>query len=201
MQSQRAVTTIAKREEEAAEKEWSGWKGFEPSTANLEVGALPLSYIRTVHRRSTRDLIVRFAGARSRPLFSSLIAGRSPRRQARGRIAGVMVTLTLVRRQPALRLAQRADPELAEELTPAQRRPGEPGVGRQRAQVMRLGGRVLVAGLLHRIVVEGRDLVRRHAVAGEPARDVDVAEPLDVGEHLVGAGAGRRAGGAEGVAD
>ena len=30
---------------------------------------------------------------------------------------------------------------------------------------------------------------------------MDVAEPLDVGEHLVGAGAGDGAGGLEGVAD
>ena len=30
---------------------------------------------------------------------------------------------------------------------------------------------------------------------------MDVAEPLDVGEDLVGAGAGDRAGGLEGVAD
>ena len=32
-------------------------------------------------------------------------------------------------------------------------------------------------------------------------RDVDVAEPFDVGEHLVGAGPGGGAGGREGIAD
>jgi len=35
----------------------------------------------------------------------------------------------------------------------------------------------------------------------KPLRDVDVAQALDVGEHLCGAGPSRRAGGREGIAD
>jgi len=50
-----------------------------------------------------------------------------------------------------------------------------------------------LAGDLDRIVVEARDLVGTHAVASQPARDMVIAEQLDVGEHLVAAGAGRRA--------
>jgi len=50
------------------------------------------------------------------------------------------------------------------------------------------------------IGVERRDLGLAHALACEPLRNVDVAEPLDVGEHLIRAGAGNGAGGPEGIA-
>jgi len=64
-----------------------------------------------------------------------------------------------------------------------------------------LGDRPLIAGLLDGIVVEGGDLALAHAFGRKPGGNVDVAEPLDVGEDLVGARAGDGAGGFEGVAD
>lgn len=55
--------------------------------------------------------------------------------------------------------------------------------------------------MLDRIVVERRDLVLAHALGGEPGRNMRVAEPLDIGEDLVGAGPAHRAGGLKGISD
>ena len=95
----------------------------------------------------------------------------------------------------------RPSPNQRDETRPALRLPVDAVVDRQRAEVVGLRGRPGVAGGLDRIVVERRDLGLVHAVGREPGRNMDVAEPLDVGEHLVGAGSGDRAGGLEGVAD
>src|SRR5690349_6101011 len=89
------------------------------------------------------------------------------------------------------RPAQLADGEAPEETGPAGRAPAQTGVDRHRAKAERLLKGVTVASLLHRIVVERRDLVGAHAGRGKPLWHVDVAEPLDVGEDLAGAGAGR----------
>jgi len=80
------------------------------------------------------------------------------------------------------------------------RRPVGARPGRNRAEVERLRRGPFVAGPLDRIGVERGDLGCIHPVRGQPSRDVDVAEPLDVGEDLVAAGAGDRAGGREGIA-
>src|ERR1700674_622619 len=93
------------------------------------------------------------------------------------------------------------DAELADEPGPAPRAPSKPGAGRQRTQEIGLGLARRIAGLLELVIVEGGDLLHVHSVGGEPTWDVDVAQPLHVGEHLVAAGAGGRTGGGEGVAE
>ena len=60
--------------------------------------------------------------------------------------------------------------------------------------------RPFVAGRLDGIVIEGRVLVLGHAVGRRLGRNMRVAQPLDVGEDLVGAGAADRAGDLEGLA-
>src|SRR3954464_6300503 len=97
--------------------------------------------------------------------------------------------------------APEAAAEPDDEPRPALRLPADALVDRHRAIAVRLGGGPFVAGLLDRIVVEGRDLVLGHAIGRKPCRNMDVAEPLDVRENLVGTGAGDGAGGPEGVAD
>ena len=77
------------------------------------------------------------------------------------------------------------------ETRPALRPPVEAVVDRQRAKMVGLGEASRLAGLLLRIVVELRDLCRGHAVGRKPLRNVDIAQPFDVGEHL-GAGPGDR---------
>ena len=67
--------------------------------------------------------------------------------------------------------------------------------------MIRLGGGMHVAGPLHRIIVEGRDLLHAHAIAREPARDMNVAQALHIGEDLAGAGSGGRARCRERIAD
>src|SRR5258705_13316481 len=77
------------------------------------------------------------------------LAGSAPSRQCSAAIAGgFIVTVVRVHREPRARRAQLADAELAEELAPASRAPSEPGIGRQRAQIIGLGAGMLVAGLL-----------------------------------------------------
>ncbi len=98
-------------------------------------------------------------------------------------------------------LAQRTEAETSGIAGKAPRAPGEPGLRRQRAQMKSLGLRGAVARDLFRVAIERRDLVGAHARARKPGRDMHVAESLDVGEHLVAAGAGGRARGREGIAD
>src|SRR4029450_13531421 len=79
--------------------------------------------------------------------------------------------------------------------------PVQPLLDRDLAEADGLCHRPGVASLLDRIVVKGSDLVSVHALGRKPGGDMDVAELGDVGEHLVGAGTGNRAGGRKGVAD
>src|SRR3954463_13863533 len=96
---------------------------------------------------------------------------------------------------------QGAFAEPRQEARPALRMPVQSVLDRDLAEAYGFRHRPGVASLLDRIVVEGSDLVRVHALGRKPGGDMDVAELGDVGEHLVGAGAGNRAGVRKGVAD
>src|SRR3954454_6819125 len=80
-------------------------------------------------------------------------------------------------------LAELADPSKQASaqivLTPA-RLPAQGGLDRDGAPVPRHARRAGVRRLLHRILVEARDLARLHARGCEPAGQMDVAEPVDV---------------------
>src|SRR4051794_28139663 len=69
------------------------------------------------------------------------------------------------RRQPAPRLPDRSHAQPDEEAAPAPRLPGQPSLGRQRAQVISLGRGGGVAVDLDLVVVEVSDLVLAHADA------------------------------------
>src|SRR5262249_29401008 len=69
---------------------------------------------------------------------------------------------------PGPQSAQRADASAADEAHEPPRLPERTGLGRKRAQEKRLVAAERLAGELHRIVVEGVDLVGAHAVALEP---------------------------------
>src|SRR5436190_24009520 len=104
-------------------------------------------------------------------------------------------------REPFAHVPERADAELTDESGPAARAPAQPGFHRQRANVTGLGCGVRIVVPLGAIIIEGRDFLLTHALGGEPARNMNVAEALHVREHLADAGPRRRAGGREGVAD
>ena len=131
-------------------------------------------------------------------------AGRSRRRSAPLYVApyvwalvaaGITCSPARRRRRVLSQAAQQADAVLAEEFQLAFHPPAQPVIDRERAQIVGLGQRIVVAGDLHRVVVERRDFVDRHAGRGEPARNMDIAQPLDVVERLARAGAGGGAGG------
>src|SRR4051794_18224872 len=88
-----------------------------------------------------------------------------------------------------------------EKPRPAPGAPRQAVVNRQRAEMIGFCKTSRLAFQLVRIAVEAGNLVRAHAVGRQPLRDMDVAQALDVGEHLCGAGSCRRAGGREGIAD
>src|SRR5947209_8086459 len=79
--------------------------------------------------------------------------------------------------------------------------PGKGSLGRERAQKKRLVGGELVGRELDLVVVKGGNLFRAHPRGAEPTRNMDIAEPLHVGEHLVAAGPSGGTGGGERVAD
>src|SRR5580700_2845944 len=96
---------------------------------------------------------------------------------------------------------QRAFTEPCQEPRPALGTPVDAALDRHRAKMIGLGDRPGVACGLDRMVVEGRDLGLGHAVGRKPCRNMDVAEPLDVREYLVGAGSADWAGGFKGIAN
>ncbi len=105
------------------------------------------------------------------------------------------------RAQPFAGVADDGLAEPAEKPRPAQRGPVEPAFDRDRAQCIGLGCRIDVAGGLDGIVVKRGDLRLTHARRGEPGRNVDIAQALDIREDFVGAGSAAGAGRGEGVAD
>src|SRR5664279_5336678 len=87
-----------------------------------------------------------------------------------------------------------------DETGPAPGAPGHAVVDRQRTKVVGLGEASRLAIDLLGVTVEPGDLFDVHAVACQPLRDVEIAQALDIGEYLGGAGSGGRAGGRKRIA-
>ena len=71
--------------------------------------------------------------------------------------------------------------------------PVEAAVDRDPAEVAPLGSGPGVTGLFDGIIVKRGNLVLAHALGRKPGGDVLVTKPFDIGENLVGPGAGNRA--------
>src|SRR5882757_6169885 len=118
--------------------------------------------------------------------------------------AGLSGHLTRSRRSQAIPPLDRVANALGrsnQEAGPAPREPRKAPVDRQRAKMIGFRAAPCLASRLLGIVVKLRDFLQVHSIGGKPCRDVDVAQPPDVGEHFCGAGAGGGARGGEGVAD